>query len=105
MSAACCICEKTSWTPSYTSTMNTGYRAGHSSSCSVGLGSSCSFSSNFPLPDADRMLKQGYLSLTHVVEENVVEDVVEETSKHVSKQNVFDVIKSQDPLAEIAVQI
>ena len=51
------------------------------------------------------MLKQGYLSLTHVVEENVVEDVVEETSKHVSKQNVFDVIKSQDPLAEIAVQI
>ena len=42
------------------------------------------------------MLKQGYLSLTHVVEE---------TSNHVSKQNVFDVIKSQDPLAEIAVQI
>ena len=88
--------SKTSWTPSYTSTMNTGYRAGHRSSCSVGLGSSCSFSSNFPLPDADRMLKQGYLSLTHVVEE---------TSNHVSKQNVFDVIKSQDPLAEIAVQI
>ena len=47
------------------------------------------------------MLKQGYLSLTHVVEKKVVE----ETSKHVSKQNVFDVIKSQDPLAEIAVQI
>ena len=88
--------SKTSWTPSYTSTRNTGYRAGHSSSCSVGLGSSCSFSSNFPLPDADRMLKQGYLSLTHVVEE---------TSKHVSKQNVFDVIKSQDLRAEIAVQI
>ena len=93
--------SRTSWTPSYTSTRNTGYRAGHSSSCSVGLSSSCSFSSNFPLPDADRMLKQGYLSLTHVVEKKVVE----ETSKHVSKQNVFDVIKSQGPLAEIAVQI
>ena len=103
--------SKTSWTPSYTSTMNTGYRAGHRSSCSVGLGSSCSFSSNFPLPDADRMLKQGYLSLTHVVEENVVEEnvveekVVEETSRHVSKQNVLDVIKSQVQLAQIAVQI
>ena len=47
------------------------------------------------------MLKQGYLSLTHVVEKKVVE----ETSKHVGKQNVLDVIKSQDQLAEIAVQI
>ena len=57
------------------------------------------------------MLKQGYLSLTHVVEENVVEEnvveekVVEETSRHVSKQNVLDVIKSQVQLAQIAVQI
>ena len=51
------------------------------------------------------MLKQGYLSLTHVVEENVVEDVVEETSKHASKQNILDVMKSQVRLAQIAVQI
>ena len=42
------------------------------------------------------MLKQGYLSLTHVVEEKLMEEkVVEETSKLVSKQNILDVIMSQ----------